>query len=138
MQAGMQLLAEGEGAMSDDMVLRQEIRCSIGYIRSMIDSYSGLYSEENLTREVLRFCDEIAHPGSPHPRLQEARRIVEDRCRQLAQATDRYAQRDPASIAAKRAQAMAAIDVLQDAVFEARKSRMPVPSSGRLLRRKGF
>ncbi len=134
----MQLLAEGEGAMSDDMALRQEIRYSIGYIRGMIDSYSGLYSEENLTCDVLRFCDEIAHPGSPHPRLQEARRMVEDRCRQLAQATDRYAQRDPASIAAKRAQAMAAIDVLQDAVFEARKSRMPVPSSGRLLRRKGF
>jgi hypothetical protein len=127
----------GEGAMSDDMVLRQEIRYSIGYIRSMIDNYSGLYSAENLTRDVLRFCDEMTCSGSPHPRLQEARRMVEDRCRRLAQATDRFAQRDPASIAASRAKAMAAIVMLQDAVFEARKSRMPVPSSGRLLRRKG-
>lgn len=123
--------------MSDDTVLRQEIRYSIGYIRSMIDNYSGLYSGGSLTHDVLRFCDEMASPGAPHPRLQEARRIVEDRCRRLAQATDRFAQRDPTLIAASRAQAMAAIDVLQDAVFEWRKSRMAVPSSGRLLRRKG-
>jgi hypothetical protein len=33
---------------------------------------------------------------------------------------------------------MAAIDRLQDVVFEWRKGRMPVPSSGRLLRRKSL
>jgi hypothetical protein len=137
MQAGMQLHVRGS-AMSSDTVLRQEIRYSLGYIRSMIDSYSGLYSGENLTRDVLRFCDEITDAGAPHPRLQEARRLVEDRCRRLAQDTDRFALRDPAAIAASRAQAMAAIDMLQDVVFEWRKARVTVPSSGRLLRRKSL
>lgn len=133
----MQLHIRGS-AMSSDTILRQEIRYSLGYIRSMIDSYSGLYSGENLARDVLRFCDEMAGIGTPHPRLQEARRLVEDRCRRLAQDTDRFALRDPAAIAASRAQAMAAIDMLQDVVFEWRKSRMTVPSSGRLLRRKSL
>jgi hypothetical protein len=77
-------------------------------------------------------CDE------PNYRLREARRIVEERCRQLAQATDRFAQRDPASIAALRAQAVAAIDMFQDAAFEWRKSRRAIPSSGHLLRRKSL
>ncbi|MBJ6125957.1 hypothetical protein [Microvirga splendida] len=122
--------------MSRDTLLRQEIRYSLGYIRSMINNYSGLYSGENLARDVLRFCDEMAGSGASHPRLQEARRLVEERCRRLAQDTDRFALRDPASIAASRAQAMAAIDMLQDVVFEWRRARMPVPSSGRLLRRK--
>ncbi|MBM1170407.1 hypothetical protein [Microvirga arabica] len=124
--------------MSSDTVLRQEIRYSLGYIRSMINNYSGLYSGENLVRDVLRFCDEMAGTGAPHLRLEEARRLVEDRCRRLAQDTDRFAVRDPVAIAASRAQAMAAIDILQDVVFEWRKARMPVPSSGRLLRRKSL
>lgn len=133
----MQLHIRGR-AMSSDTILRQEIRCSLGYIRSMIDNYSGLYSGENLARDVLRFCDEMTGAGTPHARLQEARRLVEDRCRRLAQDTDRFALRDPAAIAASRAQAMAAIDMLQDVVFEWRKARMTVPSSGRLLRRKSL
>jgi hypothetical protein len=137
MQAEMPLHVQGR-AMSSDTVLRQEIRYSLGYIRSMIDSYSGLYSGESLTRDVLRFCDEMTDPGTQHPRLQEARRLVEDRCRRLAQDTDRFALRDPAAIAASRAQAMAAIDMLQDVVFEWRKARVTVPSSGRLLRRKSL
>ncbi|WP_152568839.1 hypothetical protein [Microvirga sp. BSC39] len=124
--------------MSSDTVLRQEIRYSLGYIRSMIDGYSGLYPGENLTRDVLRFCDGMTDAGTPHPRLQEARRLVEDRCRRLAQDTDRFALRDPAAIAASRAQAMAAVDMLQDVVFEWRRARMAVPSSGRLLRRKSL
>jgi hypothetical protein len=137
MQAGMQLHVRGS-AMSSDTILRQEIRYSIGCIRSMVDNYSGLYSGENLARDVLRFCDEMTEAGNPHPRLQEVRRLVEDRCRRLAQDTDRFALRDPAAIAASRAQAMAAIDRLQDAVFEWRRARMTVPSSGRLLRRKSL
>ena len=36
--------------------------------------------------------------------------MVEERCRRLAQAADRFTQRDPAAIAASRAQAVAAID----------------------------
>jgi hypothetical protein len=133
----MQLHIRGR-AMSSDTVLRQEIRYSLGYIRSMIDGYSGLYPGENLTRDVLRFCDGMTDAGTPHPRLQEARRLVEDRCRRLAQDTDRFALRDPAAIAASRAQAMAAVDMLQDVVFEWRRARMAVPSSGRLLRRKSL
>ncbi|MGF9756466.1 hypothetical protein AAII07_14785 [Microvirga sp. 0TCS3.31] len=124
--------------MSSDTILRQEIRYTIGYIRSMIDNYSGLYSGENLARDVLRFCDEMTDAGTPHPHVQEARRLVEERCRRLAQDTDRFALRDPTAIAASRAQAMAAIDRLQDVVFEWRKARMTAPSSGRLLRRKSL
>ena len=131
----MQLHIRGR-AMSSDIELRQEIRYSLGYIRSMIDNYSGLYSGENLTRDVLRFCDEMTDAGARHPRLQQARRLVEDRCRRLAQDTDRFALRDPAAIAASRAQAMAAIDILQDVMFEWRKARVTAPSPGRLLRRK--
>ncbi|MBF9194708.1 hypothetical protein [Microvirga terrestris] len=124
--------------MSSDTVLRQEIRYSLGYIRSMIDSYSGLYSGENLARDVLRFCDEMTGAETSHPRLQEAKRLVEDRCRRLVQDTDRFALRDPTAIAASRAQAIAAIDMLQDVVFEWRKARVTVPSSGGLLRRKSL
>jgi hypothetical protein len=71
-------------------------------------------------------------------RLREARLLVEERCKKLAQATDRFAERDPKRIADLRAQAVAAIDLLQDAVFEWHKARMPVPSSGHLLRRKSL
>ena len=124
--------------MSSETLLRQEIRYSLGFVRSMIDHYSGLYSGENLTRDVLRFCDEMATSEEPNFRLKEARRMVEERCRQLAQATDRFAQRDPASIAALRAQAVAAIDMFQDAAFEWHKRRAYTPSSGRLLRRKSI
>jgi len=124
--------------MSSETLLRQEIRDSLGYVRSMIDHYSGLYTGENLTQDVLRFCDELARSAAPNPRLREARRVVEERCRQLAHATDRFSPRDPAWIAAVRAQAVAAIDVFQDAAFESHKARAVVPSSGRLLRRKSL
>ena len=128
----------GKGAMSSETLLRQEIRDSLGFVRSMIDHYSGLYSGENLTRDVLRYCDEMTSTEELNFRLQEARRIVEERCRQLAQATDRFAQRDPAAIAAMRAQAVAAIDMFQDAALEWHKARAVIPSSGRLLRRKSL
>src|SRR3712207_5241868 len=73
-QAGMQLLFE-EGAMSSDTILRQEIRFSLGFVRGMIHHYSGLYAGENLTRDVLRFCDEMTKAGEPNVRLKEARRL---------------------------------------------------------------
>lgn len=132
-------LVFGKGAMSSETLLRQEIRDSLGFVRGMIDHYSGLYSGENLTRDVLRFCDEMTVPGEPSLRLREARRLVEERCRQLAEATDRFSRRDPAAIAAMRAQAVAAIDLFQDAALEWRKARGAVaPSSGCLLRRKSL
>ena len=81
----MQLLF-GKGAMGSETLLRQEIRYSLGFVRSMIDHYSGLYSGENLTHDVLRFCNGMIAAEEPNPRLKEARRIVEERCRQLAQA----------------------------------------------------
>jgi len=133
----MQLLFE-EGAMSSDTILRQEIRFSLGFVRGMIHHYSGLYAGENLTRDVLRFCDEMTKAGEPNVRLKEARRLVEERCRQLTCAADRFAQRDPAAIAALRAQAVAAVDLFQDAAFEWHRTRNAVPSSGPLLRRKSL
>jgi hypothetical protein len=137
MQAGMWPLL-WKGAMSSETLLRQEIRHSLGFVRSMIDHYSGLYSGEDLTQDVLSFCDGMIRPEEPNPRLREARRVVEERCRQLALATDRFANRDPASIAAMRAQAVAAIDVFQDAAFEWHKARAAARSSGCLLRRKSL
>jgi hypothetical protein len=46
--------------------------------------------------------------------------------------------RDPATIAASRAQAFASIDVLQDALFEIRKAEIGSPRIGALLRRKSL
>lgn len=124
--------------MSNENILREEIRYSLGFVRSLISNYSGLYPGENLAGDVLRFCDEMASPEGPNTRLEEARRAVEERCMRLAQAADRFAERDPALIAESRAKADAAIDMLQDAVFEWRKAHAPVTSSGRLLRRKSL
>jgi hypothetical protein len=134
----MRLLYSGKGAMSSETLLRQEIRHSLGFVRGLIDHYSGLYSGENLTSDVLRICDEMTEADEPDSRLMEARRMVEERCRQLTQAADRFTQRDPEAIAASRAQAVAAIDLFQDATFEWRKTRTVLPSSGRLLRRKSL
>jgi hypothetical protein len=124
--------------MSNDNILREEIRYSLGFVRSLIHNYSGLYSGENLAGDVLRYCDEMVKPEEPNARLEAARRLVEERCRRLAQAADRFADRDPAAIAASRVKADAAIDMLQDAVFEWRRARMPMSSSGRMLRRKSL
>ena len=134
----MRLLYSGKGAMSSETLLRQEIRHSLGFVRGLIDHYSGLYSGENLTSDVLRICDEMTDADEPDSRLMEARRMDEERCRRLTQAADRFTQRDPEAIAASRAQAVAAIDLFQDATFEWRKTRTVLPSSGRLLRRKSL
>jgi hypothetical protein len=124
--------------MSDDSILRQEIRHSLSRARSLIRSYSGLYSGEDLARDVLRVCDEIAQTLQPTPRLREARRIVQERCAKLVRDADRFSMRDPATIAASRAQAFASIDILQDALFEMRKAETGVPRIGTLLRRRSL
>ena len=121
--------------MNDDHHVREEVRFFLSFVRGLIHSYSGLYAGENLTRDVLRLCDEMT-TGEPDARVREARCIVEDRCTRLAQAADRFTERDPALIAAARSQAVAAIDLLQDAVVRWRKSRAPVPQFGKLLRQK--
>ena len=122
--------------MSDDNNLRQEIRRSLSGVRNLIQSYSGLYSSEDLARDVLRACDEMAQQQTP--RLKEARRIVQERCARLVRDADRFSPRDPATIAASRAQAFAAIDVLQDALFEMRKAASGNPRIGALLRRRSL
>jgi len=124
--------------MNDDSVLRQEIRHSLSGVRSMIRSYSGLYSGEDLARDVLRVCDEMAQSSKPTPRLKAARNAVLERCVKLARAADRFSVRDPAAIAASRAQAVASIDFMQDALFEMRKAEMGIPRIGALLRRRSL
>lgn len=122
--------------MGDDYLVREEIRFSLSFVRSLIHGYSGLYAGENLTLDVLRLCDEMTTAGEPDLKVREARGIVEDRCKHLTRAADRFTDRDPAAIAAARAQAVAAIDALQDAVVQWRKAHTPVPHIGRLLKRK--
>jgi len=124
--------------MSDDSILRQDIRHSLSRARSLIRSYSGLYAGEDLAREVLRICDETAQAFHSTPRLKEARRVVQERCAKLVRDADRFSMRDPATIAASRAQAFASIDVLQDALFELRKAEAGVPRIGALLRRRSL
>src|SRR5690242_14029945 len=122
--------------MNDDAILRQEIRASLSGARSLIRCYSGLYSGEDLIRDVLKACDEVARTSAPTPRLREARRIVQERCAKLVRDADRFSMRDPAAIAASRAQAFASIDTFQDALFEMRRIEGVAPRVGVLLRRR--
>ncbi|MCG7391497.1 hypothetical protein MHY87_01060 [Microvirga sp. ACRRW] len=124
--------------MSDDSILRQEIRHSLSGVRNLIRSYSGLYSGEDLAREVLKVCDQVAQSRQLTPRLKEARRAVYERCARLAHDADRFSMRDPTAIAASRARAFASIDVLQDALLEMRKAETCVFRIGPLLRRKSL
>lgn len=124
--------------MSDDSILRQEIRHALSGVRSMIRSYSGLYSGEDLARDVLKICDDMARSSRPTRRLKEARCVVQEHCMKLARDADRFSVRDPAVIAASRAQAIASIDVMQDALFEMRKAEITAPRIGALLRRRSL
>jgi hypothetical protein len=124
--------------MNNDTLLRQEIRSSLSIVRALIKEYSGLYSAEDLTRDVLRVCDDVSVPVRSERRLEEARRMVAERCNRLAYTANRFASRDPASIASSRAQAVAAVDALQDAVFELRRSCRLEPSPGPVLRRRSL
>ncbi|KLK91813.1 hypothetical protein AA309_18275 [Microvirga vignae] len=124
--------------MSDDSILRQEIRHSLSGVRGMIRSYSGLYSSEDLARDVLKICDDMAQSSQSTPRLKEARSLVQERCVKLVRDADRFSARDPAVIAASRAQAVASIDVMQDALFEMRKAEIAAPRIGALLRRRSL
>jgi len=122
--------------MHDDSILRQEIRNSLSRARSLIRSYSGLYSSEDLARDVLTVCDELARTLHPTPRLKEARRVIQERCAKLVRDADRFSMRDPLTIAASRAQAFASIDILQDVLFEMYKAEAGAPRIGPLLRRR--
>lgn len=124
--------------MNNDHTLRQEIRSSLSIVRTLIKDYSGLYSAEDLTQEVLRACDGIAGPGKVDQRLEDAKRMVAERCNRLACTANRFTVRDPTLIAASRAQAVAAIDALQDTIFDLRRSCRFEPSRGRFLKRRSL
>ncbi|MCB5175399.1 hypothetical protein [Microvirga lenta] len=105
--------------------------------RARVRRYTGLYPDENLTEDVLSVCDAVIAWDDLNPRLEEARAAIEARCLRLAQVADRFAERNLATIAKARAQAIAAIDILQDAVVDLRRSiRHPVYSPGPVLRRR--
>jgi len=127
----------GNRAMGDT-VSRQELKSLLDGARAKIRSHTGLYPDEDLARDVLRLCDAATLRVKPHPRLREARRIVEDRCNRLAQATDRFAVRDIAAIGMSKAQAVAAIDVLQDVVLGLCKTDDPGRGLGPLLKRRSL
>jgi hypothetical protein len=122
--------------MSDDRLLREEIRRPLDGARNRIRRYTGLYPDENLAREVLHMCDAVMARVDATPRLREMRETVRARCQWLAQVTDRFAERDLASISKARAQAVAAVDMLQDAVLDWRRIEEAPQASGVLLRRR--
>lgn len=119
--------------MSESSILRQEIRHSLSHVRRRINSHSGLYSDEDLVRDILKVCDEMVRSSQPSTRLQEVRRLVHERCARLVRDADRFSTRDPALIARSRAKAIAAIDLLQDALFELHKPE-EVAGRGSFLR----
>ena len=123
--------------MGDDRLLREEIRLPLDDARTRIRRHTGLYPEENLTRDVLRICDEVMARGDATPRLQEAREAVSARCLRLSQVADRFADRNLGTIAKARAQAIAAIDMLQDAVLDRRRPEVaPQQCGGIMLRQR--
>lgn len=124
--------------MDHDRSLREEIRLPLDDARAMIRKYTGLYLDEDLTGDVLGICDEVAAWVGVSPRIEEARALVEERCARLARVADRFAERDLALIAQARAQAIAAVDMLQDAALELRRMVIPTQSLGCLLRRRSL
>lgn len=124
--------------MSEDIILRQEIRRSLSHVRRLIHSYSGLYPNEDLARDVLEACDEMLRPTRPSRRIQEIRRLVHERCAKLARDADRFSMRDPASIARARAKAVSAVDMLQDALLELSRAEQEIPRPGSFLRRRSL
>jgi len=104
--------------MSEDGILRQDLRQALNDVRRLIQAYSGLYAGEDVVGDVLGACDRIAKTARSSPRFEEARRLVYERCAQLVSDADRFSMRDPASIARSRARALAAVDMLQDTLFD--------------------
>lgn len=122
--------------MNDDAALRSRVKVLLDEARRRIEAHTGLYRDEDLARDVLRICDEVAAWSEPGPRIEEVRRHVEHRCNLVAMVADRFGHRDPALIGTARAQAVAAIDVFQDAVLgQSRDAARAQPSGYRLKRR---
>ncbi|HZH12311.1 MAG TPA: hypothetical protein VEZ24_18320 [Microvirga sp.] len=123
--------------MSENSILPQEIGHSLNKVRGLIRSYSGLYCDEDLARDVLKLCDEAMRSPQPSTRVREVRRLVHECCVKLVRDADRFSIRDPALIARSRARAIAAVDMLQDALLEQAKADV-VPRSGSFLRRRSL
>jgi hypothetical protein len=133
---GREMLSLGKCEMNDTAAFRQRIRSILNGARAKVHDYTGLYADEDLTSDVLRVCDNVTERVASDPRLEQAKLIVEDRCRRLALATDRFVPRDLAFISKARAQAIAAIDALQDIVLELRKADESNRHLGSLLKRR--
>ena len=86
--------------MGDDR-LREEIRLPLDDARTRIRRHTGLYPEENLTRDVLRICDEVMARGM---RLRAFRRPGRPsrRAASGSQVADRFADRNLGTIAKAR------------------------------------
>ncbi|RDI57923.1 hypothetical protein [Microvirga subterranea] len=107
--------------MGDDRLLRKEIRLPLDIARTRIRRHTGLYPDEDLTRDVLSVCDEVLTFVAMTPTLRDAREAVEACCIRLSQVSDRFSERNLAAISKARAQAVAAIDRLQDVLLERRR-----------------
>lgn len=123
--------------MNDDNALRARVKLCLDEARNRIGGHTGLYRDEDLVRDVLGICDRVAAWSEPGPRIGEARRHVEHRCNLVAIVADRFGHRDPALIGTARAQAIAAIDVFQDAVLEQNKDAARSQPSGYRLKGRG-
>lgn len=107
--------------MGDDRMLRQEIRLPLDIARTQVRRHTGLYPDEDLTRDVLGICDEVLTFVPMTPNLRDAREAVEAGCIRLSQLSDRFSERNLTAISKARAQAIAAIDRLQDVLLERRR-----------------
>ena len=123
--------------MADERALRQDLRRVFDAARTIVREFTGLYRDEDLSRAVLRLCDQAGTSPAADPRLAEARALVDARCRRLAQVSDRFGERDPALIAEARTRAIAAVDTFQDVVLDVCRPAGPRFRDGVLLRRRG-
>jgi len=121
--------------MTDESAWRRDIKHFLDGARYRIRHHTGLYADEDLIGAVLHACRQAEAGCTRDLRLDDARREVEARCRQLIQAADRFADRDFARLAALRAQALAAVDAFQDIVLQKCRLREAGRSAGAYLRR---
>ena len=134
----MQFQFSAQGAVRNESALRNEVRHTFDDVRDRIRGYTGLYSDEDLMGEVICACDEAMGSFVRDMRLDDMRQTIETRCRRLMEAADRFGDRDPIVITAARAHAVAAIDMLQDAVFHLRRTSNAVSHFGCPLRRRSL
>jgi len=124
--------------MTDESAWRRDIKHFLDGARYRIRHHTGLYADEDLIGAVLHACRQAEVGCAPDLRLEEARREVEARCRRLAQAADRFADRDFARLGALRSQALAAVDTFQDIVLHKSRLREAGRSAGAFLRRQAL